>query len=78
VTWNNPAGTSSGDKKMKGIQYVVDDSGNRTAVVIDLSTHGELCEDVYDAFLIEQRQNETTEPFEDVIKRLEAQGKLDA
>ena len=63
---------------MKGIQYVVDDSGNRTAVVIDLSTHGELWEDVYDAFLIEQRQNETTEPFEDVIKRLEAQGKLDA
>jgi len=63
---------------MKGIQYVVDESGNRTAVVIDLSTHGDLWEDVYDAYLIEYRQNEPTEPFEDVIKRLEAQGKLDA
>ncbi len=62
---------------MKGIQYVVDESGNRTAVVIDLSTHGDLWEDVYDSYLVEHRRNEPTEPFEDVVKRLEAQGKLD-
>ncbi len=63
---------------MKGIQYVVDESGNRTAVVIDLSTHGDLWEDLYDSYLVEHRRNEPTEPFGDVVKRLEAQGKLDA
>ena len=63
---------------MKGIQYVVDDSGHLTAVVIDLSTHAELWEDVYDSYLIEHRLNEPTESFEDVVQRLKAQGKLDA
>ena len=32
---------------MKGIQYVVDDSGEKTAVVIDLREYGELWEDFY-------------------------------
>jgi len=36
---------------MKGIQYVVDDAGERRAVVIDLKQHGELWEDVYDCLL---------------------------
>jgi hypothetical protein len=62
---------------VKGIQYVVDENGNRTAVVIDLAQHGELWEDIYDSYLIERRQDEPTEPFEDVVNRLEAQGKLD-
>ena len=72
------AEAGSGIDEMKGIQYVVDDSGNRIAVMIDLAKHACLLEDVYDAYLIEHRQNEPTEPFEDVLKRLEAQGKLDA
>jgi hypothetical protein len=61
---------------LKGIQYLVDEHGNRTAVVIDLAKHGELWEDVYDAFVIEHRRDEPAEPFEEVVARLEAQGKL--
>jgi hypothetical protein len=63
---------------MKGIQYVVDDSGSKTAVLIDLDMHGELWEDVYDAYMAEQRLSEPTEPFDDIVSRLKAAGKLDA
>jgi hypothetical protein len=63
---------------MKGIQYVVDESGGKTAVLIDLGVHGELWDDVYDAYLAEQRLSEPTEPFDDVVSRLQAAGKLDA
>jgi hypothetical protein len=62
---------------MKGIEYVVDENGKRRAVVIDLEEHGELWEDVYDAYLVEQRSTEPTEPLEDLVNRLRAQGKLD-
>lgn len=62
---------------MKGIEYVVDENGNRKAVLIDLAEHGELWEDVYDAYLVEQRASEPTEPFDDVVNRLRAQGKVD-
>ena len=43
---------------MKGIQYVVDESGEKTAVLIDLKEHGELWEDLYDALIAEQRRDE--------------------
>ena len=63
--------------EVKGIQYVVDENGNRTAVVIDLAEHGELWEDLYDAYLANERASEPVEPFDDVINRLRGQGKLD-
>lgn len=34
---------------MKGTQYVVDDDGHRTAVVINLEQYGDLREDLYDS-----------------------------
>jgi len=61
----------------EGIEYVVDENGKRRAVVIDLEEHGELWEDVYDAYLVEQRSTEPTEPLDDLVNRLRAQGKLD-
>ena len=63
---------------MKGIQYVVDEKGEKTAVVIDLKKHGELWEDVYDRLIAQQRQGEPRESLEDVRKRLGRQGKLAA
>ena len=35
---------------MKGIQFVVDDKGEKTAVLINLQEHGELWKDFYDVF----------------------------
>ena len=33
---------------MKGVQFVIDDSGKKKAVLIDLEEWGELWEDFYD------------------------------
>lgn len=55
---------------MKGIEYVVDDSGHRKAVVIDLAEHEELWADFHDALLAEQRRDEPRDSLEDVKKLL--------
>ena len=36
---------------MKGIQFVVDESGNKKAVIIDLSEWGEAWENIYDVLI---------------------------
>ena len=61
---------------MKGIKYVVDESGEKTAVLIDLKEHGELWEDLYDALIAEQRRDEPCESLEEVKERLRKLGKL--
>lgn len=59
---------------MKGIEYVVDEQGDRRAVVIDLGIHGELWEDFYDAVVAKEREGEPRESLEDVKARLRAPG----
>lgn len=51
---------------MKGIEYLVDESGRRKAVVIDLAEHEELWEDFHDVLLAEAREDEPRETLEDV------------
>jgi len=51
---------------MEGIRFVVDESGKRTAVLIDLSEHGALWEDFYDLNLARQRRDEPRESLEEV------------
>ena len=55
---------------MKGIQYLVDESGEKTAVLIDLKEHGTLWEDLYDALIAEQRRDEPRASLEEVKERL--------
>jgi hypothetical protein len=43
---------------MKGIQFVVDDTGEKKAVLIDLTEWGELWEDFYDILVSRSRQDE--------------------
>ena len=43
---------------MKGVQFLVDDEGERKAVMIDLSVHSELWEDFFDAVVAKERQDE--------------------
>jgi PHD/YefM family antitoxin component YafN of YafNO toxin-antitoxin module len=57
---------------MKGIRYVVDDDGQKTAVVIDLKQYGELWEDLYDALTAAQRQHEPRESLTQVKRRLQS------
>jgi hypothetical protein len=63
---------------MEGIQYLVDDAGNRTAVVIDLEIHRELWEDFFDALLARERASEPEESLQEVESRLRHEGKLSA
>lgn len=61
---------------MKGVQFVVNERGKKTAVVIDLERHFDLWEDFYDAAIARERQNEPRETLEAVKKRLRRRGKL--
>jgi hypothetical protein len=62
---------------MKGIQFVTDEMGRKTAVLIDLKKYGELWEDIYDSLVVLKRADEPRESLESVKKRLQKQGKLD-
>lgn len=43
---------------MKGIDFVVNDAGERKAVLIDLAEHGELWDDFYKALVAKQKRSE--------------------
>lgn len=62
--------------QMKGIRYVVDNSGKRKAVLIDLAKYGELWEDFYDSIVAKIRETEPRESLRSVKRRLRQQGKL--
>ncbi len=55
---------------MKGIQFLVNEQGEKTAVVIDLRKNAKLWEDFYDRALAESRLNEPRESLESVKERL--------
>ena len=63
---------------MKGVQFLVDDKGNKTGVVIDLREYRELWEDFYDAALARARRKEPRESLSAVKRRLRRDGKLPA
>lgn len=62
---------------MKGIQFVTDDKGQKTAVLIDLRKYGEIWEDFYDGLIASERADEPRETLDFVRKQLHQQGKLD-
>ena len=55
---------------MKGVEFVVDEAGNKKAVLIDLKKHRELWEDFYDTLLVKQRKSDPRESLEDVKKKV--------
>lgn len=48
---------------MTGIQFVTDDKGRKTAVLIDLRKHRALWEDFWDGLVSESRRKERTIPY---------------
>jgi hypothetical protein len=63
---------------MKGIQYIINEKGEKTGVLLDLKKHRELWEDMYDRLLARQRSNEPRESIQSVKERLKDQGKLNS
>ena len=61
---------------MKGVQFVIDDRGAKTAVVIDLRKNPALWEDVYDIAQARERAREPRESVAAVKRRLVRAGKL--
>jgi len=51
---------------VEGVQFVVDDAGKKTAVIINLDKWGELWEDVYDVLVSESRRGEPTVSWEEL------------
>lgn len=49
---------------MNGIQFLTDDKGRRTAVLIDLKKHRTLWEDVWDGLVSESRNKEKSTSYE--------------
>lgn len=61
---------------MKGVQFVVDERGKKTAVVIDLTKHSDVWEDFCDAAVARQRRHEPRETLASVKRKLQRRGKL--
>ncbi len=51
---------------MEGIQFVIDDTGKKTAVILNLEKWGKLWEDIYDILVSESRRGEPTIPWEEL------------
>lgn len=61
---------------MRGVKYLYNAKGERTAVLIDLEKSPALWEDLLDVATARLRENEPTESWEVVRKRLERRGRL--
>ena len=59
---------------MKGIQFVVDDTGKKKAVLIDLEEWGELWEDIYDTLVSESRRGEPTVSWDELKAEMQSEG----
>jgi hypothetical protein len=56
---------------MKGVQFLVNGQGQRTAVLIDLKKNADLWEDFYDRAIAEARSQEPRETLDSVKKKLQ-------
>jgi hypothetical protein len=55
---------------MDGVQFVVDESGEKRAVQLDLAMWGDLWEDLYDAMVIRSRSEERSVDWESLRQDL--------
>jgi hypothetical protein len=60
---------SKSQKDIPGIAFLVDSRGRRKSVLIDLEQHGSLWEDLYDAYISQQRRAKPRESLA-TVKRL--------
>ena len=55
---------------IKGVEFVIDDNGQKKAVLIDLKKHGEIWEDFYDTLRAKERESEPRESLEEVKRKV--------
>ncbi len=61
---------------MEGIQFIIDEKGEKTGVLIDLRKYKEVWEDFYDSITAHSRAGEPRETLESVKQRLIKNGKI--
>ena len=57
-------------------QYVVDNKGKKTAVILSIKQYEQLMEDLHDLALVAERRDEESISFEEMKKRLKKDGLL--
>lgn len=57
-------------------QYVTDEKGKKTAVILPIEEFEELLEDLQDLAILAERRDEPTIPHEEVIAKLKRDGYL--
>ena len=57
-------------------QYIINEKGQKTAVVVPIEEYEELLEDLHDLAIIAERRDEPTMAFEELKKRLKQDGLL--
>jgi len=58
------------------VRYIVDEKGERTAVVLPIGQYEELLQDIHDLSVIAERQEEPTISFEELKEKLRKDGFL--
>jgi hypothetical protein len=62
--------TAEKSRKLKGFEFVIDEAGEKKAVLIDLRKHRALWEDFYDTAIAQSRVDEPRESLEQVRRRV--------
>jgi hypothetical protein len=57
-------------------QYITDEKGHKTAIILPMETYRELLEDLSDLATVAERRNEVTISLDDMIGSLKADGLL--
>ncbi len=57
-------------------QFITDENGKKTAVILPIEEFEELLEDLEDLAVMAERREEPTIPFEEVMERLKHDGFL--
>lgn len=57
-------------------QYIVNEKGQKTAVVLKIEEFEELLDDLHDLSIVAERRDESTIEFEELKSRLKADGLL--
>ncbi|HHT9106912.1 MAG TPA: hypothetical protein ACFYD7_13730 [Candidatus Wujingus californicus] len=55
-------------------QFIIDESGKKKAVVLPIEDYEELLENIHDLAVIAERKDELTISFDELKKRLKADG----
>jgi hypothetical protein len=58
----------------ESIQYLTDDEGRKTSVVLPIAQYERLLKDLDDLACVAERRDEESVPFEEVVTRLKEDG----